>query len=82
MSQADKPIFTEEGEEAAPKLEPKTVMVPPSRGLGEENEMMVGESYLNLRCEAFAGNKVRKHRLWGWAIVVECQWMILIWEEK
>jgi hypothetical protein len=39
-----RPILTKEGDDKAPKLDPKTVMVPPSSDRGEENDMLWGES--------------------------------------
>ena len=43
-SQADEPIVTDEGKDLAPKFEPVTVTVPPSRDRGEENEDKKGKS--------------------------------------
>jgi hypothetical protein len=39
---AVEPIFTDDGIEAAPKFDPVTVTVPPSRDREEENEKITG----------------------------------------
>ncbi len=41
---AEEPILTDEGRELAPKLEPVTVMVPPSSDRTSEYEIITGTS--------------------------------------
>jgi hypothetical protein len=38
------PIATDEGSDAAPKLEPVTVTISPSNGRGDDKKLMDGES--------------------------------------